>query len=302
MDLKRLNHFMTLAEERRFAAAAQRVHLSTAAFSRSIQSLEDSVGMRLFDRLPQGTVLTRAGEVLRRRAAALLAESRSLAHEIDLLKSGGAGELGIGAAPVPAVTLLPSLLAKLRPDGAKRVTKVRVGNLGQLLDRLELEEIDFCLGDPRLLVDAERYEMVPVGLQSSSLYCRPGHDLRARGVANVAALRHYGLALSALNAPLRARFSEDMGFDSPADFPQVLECDDFGMLARIVADSDLLGVLPSRCWHADATHLQPLQFEGGTLPLVRVHALWLQGHSLSPVAQRAVALAQEIGATLSEQR
>lgn len=290
---------MALAEEGRFAPAAQRVYLSTAAFSRSIQSLEDSVGMRLFDRLPQGTALTRAGEVLRRRAAALLAESRSLAHEIDLLKAGDAGDLGIGVGPVAAATLLPGLLAQLRPGGAKRLTKVRVGNLGQLLDRLELEEIDFCLGDPRLLVDAQRYEALPVSLQTSRLCCRPGHDLQTRGVCDAAALQRYGLALVALNASVRARFATDMGFSATGDFPQVLECDDFGMLARIVADSDLLGVLPSWRWNADTTPLQPLRFEGGSLPTVHVHAIWLKGRSLSPLAQRAVAVAQQIGATLS---
>jgi DNA-binding transcriptional LysR family regulator len=184
MDLKRLTHFIALAEEGRFAPAAQRVHLSPAAFSRSIQSLEDSVGMRLFDRLPQGTALTRAGQVLQRRAAELLFDSRCLAHEIDLLKSGEGGELALGAGPVAAATLLPELMVQLRRSSDKLVTKLRFGNVGQLLDRLELEDIDFCLGDPRLIVEIGQYQTTPIARQLAGLYCRPGHPLAALGVAD----------------------------------------------------------------------------------------------------------------------
>ena len=50
MDIRRLTHFIALAEEGRFAVAAERVHLSQAAFSRSIQALEQRMGLKLFDR------------------------------------------------------------------------------------------------------------------------------------------------------------------------------------------------------------------------------------------------------------
>ena len=68
MDTKRFNHFITLAEEGRFASAAARVHLSQAAFSRSIQTLEEQAGMRLFDRGAKGATLTEAGEFFLERA------------------------------------------------------------------------------------------------------------------------------------------------------------------------------------------------------------------------------------------
>ena len=50
MDLRRLAHLVALDDERHFARAAQRVHLSQPAFSRSIQTIESSLGMQVFDR------------------------------------------------------------------------------------------------------------------------------------------------------------------------------------------------------------------------------------------------------------
>jgi DNA-binding transcriptional LysR family regulator len=46
MDLKRLTHLLALADERHFGRAAERVHLSQPALSRSIQALESETGQR----------------------------------------------------------------------------------------------------------------------------------------------------------------------------------------------------------------------------------------------------------------
>src|SRR5205814_8278769 len=50
MDLRRFQHVVTLAEEGNFRRAAERVHLSQPAFSRSIQAAEGELGLPLFDR------------------------------------------------------------------------------------------------------------------------------------------------------------------------------------------------------------------------------------------------------------
>ena len=44
IDLRQLRHFIALAEQRSFVAAALTVNLSQSAFSRSIQALEHAAG------------------------------------------------------------------------------------------------------------------------------------------------------------------------------------------------------------------------------------------------------------------
>ena len=60
MDLKRWSHIVAVAERRSFARAAELVHLSQPALSRSIQAAEAELGLRLFDRGPAGVVATPA--------------------------------------------------------------------------------------------------------------------------------------------------------------------------------------------------------------------------------------------------
>jgi DNA-binding transcriptional LysR family regulator len=114
MDLRQLHHLIALAEEGRFARAAERVHLSHAAFSRSIKALETRLGVALFDRTPSGTHLTVAGETVLARARRLVFEDHCFERDVSLLRGGALGELSFGAGPIPAATLVPSLLVELR--------------------------------------------------------------------------------------------------------------------------------------------------------------------------------------------
>ncbi|WP_423767563.1 LysR family transcriptional regulator, partial [Escherichia coli] len=72
MDLRRLSHVVALADTLHFAHAAQAVHLSQPSFSRSIQAIEDDLGIRLFDRETGDVRPTPAGEFVIERARRLL--------------------------------------------------------------------------------------------------------------------------------------------------------------------------------------------------------------------------------------
>lgn len=87
VNSRRLGHLIALAEEGSFARAAERVHLSQPALSRSIQALEEEVGMKLFDRAARGVAMTAAGRLLVERARRVLFETRCLFRDVELLKA-----------------------------------------------------------------------------------------------------------------------------------------------------------------------------------------------------------------------
>ncbi|MDI7065621.1 LysR family transcriptional regulator, partial [Klebsiella pneumoniae] len=107
VNSRRLGHLIALAEEGSFARAAERVHLSQPALSRSIQALEEEVGMKLFDRAARGVAMTAAGRLLVERARRVLFETRCLFRDVELLKAHELGEVRIGLGPYAAVVLLP---------------------------------------------------------------------------------------------------------------------------------------------------------------------------------------------------
>src|SRR5687767_13169743 len=97
MDLRRMQHVIALAEERNFGRAADRVHLSQPAFSRSIQAAEDEWGMKLFDRGGAGGVkCTGAGAHLVERMRKVIGDWRALERDVFLYRDQQIGDLSIG--------------------------------------------------------------------------------------------------------------------------------------------------------------------------------------------------------------
>ena len=288
MDVKRLTHFIALAEEGRFSQAAARVHLSQAAFSRSIQHLEDQMGFRLVDRGAKGATPTPAGEVVLRRARELVFESRCLQRDIELVKQGDLGVIAIGAGPIPAAVLVPDMLCQLRATSPHLVLNVHMGSLDKLLVRLDAQELDFCLGDPRMIVRGDRYEMRLVGRQHGGLYCRKGHPLLRKRSITPDDLTRYGLAMVSVLPALLEPMAAAMGFASGTALPVAVACDDLHTLAHLVSRTDVLGVLPDSFARSHSPAIRRLKTGEAPTLYADAYAIWLKGRTLAPSARRAI--------------
>ena len=83
MDVAELQVFLTVAAERSFSRAAERLHRTQPAVSQAVRRLEEGIGERLFDRSSKGGHLTEAGELLlgyAQRLVQLKAEAEGAVH------------------------------------------------------------------------------------------------------------------------------------------------------------------------------------------------------------------------------
>jgi LysR family transcriptional regulator, benzoate and cis,cis-muconate-responsive activator of ben and cat genes len=72
MDLRQLRYFVTLANERNFSRAADRLHIAQPPLSRQIQQLEGEVGAELIDRSSRPLKLTEPGRLFYEQAVQVL--------------------------------------------------------------------------------------------------------------------------------------------------------------------------------------------------------------------------------------
>src|SRR3954449_12246279 len=132
MELRHLRYFVTIAEEKSFTRAAERLWVAQPGLSTQIRRLEEELGVKLFERHTRGVDLTEAGMVFLERArAALVAAEDARATGSDL-ESGLAGTLRLGLATGARAQLVPLLLehfAASRPDVEITVIESHGGTL-----------------------------------------------------------------------------------------------------------------------------------------------------------------------------
>ena len=108
MTLVQLRHLLALADSGSFSRAAEAVHLTQPALSRSIQTLEDELGQPLFDRLGRHSELTPFGRAMAVRARQVLDDADALRDHGRRLARGEAAELRLGLGSGPGAMLMRS--------------------------------------------------------------------------------------------------------------------------------------------------------------------------------------------------
>lgn len=88
--------------------------MSQPTVSEHIQSLEESFGIKLFDRLGRGMVLTKGGEILYSYAQRLLRLYQETQQAIDQFQGRMSGKLTIGGSTIPGTYILPMILGKFK--------------------------------------------------------------------------------------------------------------------------------------------------------------------------------------------
>src|SRR6201995_871858 len=111
MNLRHLSVFYGVAKAGSVNAAARLLHTSQPAVSREVRSLEERLGVVLFDRLPRGMQLTEAGQTLAAYAERIFGLEQAAERAIRGLADLEGGELTIGASNTLGLYLLPPAVA-----------------------------------------------------------------------------------------------------------------------------------------------------------------------------------------------
>lgn len=110
MTLVQLEYIVAVDTYRSFVAAAEKCYVTQPTLSMQIQKLEESLGVKIFDRSRQPIVPTEIGMKIIEQARVVLMESKKI-QEILLEKKGELeGELRIGVIPTVAPYLLPDVI------------------------------------------------------------------------------------------------------------------------------------------------------------------------------------------------
>ncbi|MBT8443232.1 MAG: LysR family transcriptional regulator [Gammaproteobacteria bacterium] len=139
MNWNDLSVFLAIAEQGSLAGAARDLKINHSTVFRRLNSLESDLDTRLFDRLPDGYVLTPVGERMRELALEVEAAIQSIEREVAGRDLEPCGTVRLTTAPNIARTIVPGVLKKLRRTHPQIIVETSVGDSDYDLNRREAD-------------------------------------------------------------------------------------------------------------------------------------------------------------------
>lgn len=145
IKFRHLDAFSAIARTQSFKIAAQELHLTQPAISKTLKELETILNVVLMERSRSGVSLTPEGEVFLQFAEQSTA---ALRHGLRSLQTGGAasGILRIGALPSVASSLLPRVACAFSAQSPDTILEVHEGPHLDLTTRLRRGGLDLVVG------------------------------------------------------------------------------------------------------------------------------------------------------------
>ncbi|WP_322881022.1 LysR substrate-binding domain-containing protein [Pandoraea sputorum] len=264
-DLTDLRLCLLVAEAGSITGGAERAHLTLASASARIRGLEETLGIALFVRHPQGVVPTPAGRALLAHARRVLLQIEQMRGELGEYATGLKGNVRIASNTVAMSEFLPDLLGTFLTEHPNVEIALREQTSPAVVQAVLEGAAD--IGVVSDWIELTGLETVPFRQDRLVIVTPPGHALAAReGVAFADVLDAEFIGLPAQSA--LAEHIDGHARRAGRAVHYRLRLHDFDSLCRAVATGAALGIVPLSAAHRSATVLNI-----GIVPLVDPWAL-----------------------------
>ncbi|MEY9383193.1 LysR family nitrogen assimilation transcriptional regulator [Bradyrhizobium japonicum] len=242
MELRQMQYFLCLAEEKNVTRAARQLNIVQPALSMQIAKLEAELGQKLFDRSVQGMNLTSAGEALVRLTAPIVRDAEYARQEMAQLGGRISGRVSVGLITSVAQSTMASSSATVASRYPEITLSACEGYTETLVDWVNTGQLDFALINvPRRKTPLSAHhimdeEMVFACRKDSPV--RPPPKLRFDHIAN------FDLVLPSKRHGLRLILDEHAAAIG-IDLRPRLELDTLPALCDVIATTDFATVLPT---------------------------------------------------------
>jgi DNA-binding transcriptional LysR family regulator len=298
MQLQSFRHLeiiRALAEHRHFGRAAKALGVSQPSLTRSLKQLEETLGVRLFERHDAVTP-TLFGRIVIERGESLLTGHSELLREIILMKGLDTGELTIAAGPFPAEISVQKAVGRLAALHPGLLLQLTTTDWTRVVEDILQGRVDLGLADISEAAHHPELETERVRSSHLSFYARKGHPLAGAAEIGLEQLMDYpwvGPTAPARISQAIEPAERPFGFFSDIHnrFRPRIVVDTISAARDVVIASDALAVtLPSLISEELAKGFCVLL--PAELPWMRLNYgfIWKRGRTHSPAAEKVMAL------------
>jgi LysR family pca operon transcriptional activator len=203
IKFRHLQTFLEVARQKSVGRAAEILHVSQPAVTKTIRELETELNAALFEKDGRGIRITRYGEVFLRHAGASVAAIQQGIDSVSRAQASSGPPLRIGALPTVSARIMPNAIQLFLDEKTGSPVKIVTGENQVLLEQLRVGVLDLVVG--RLAAPEQM-----VGLSFEHLYSeqvvfvvRRGHPLLEGKSFNFARIRDYTILMPTRGSVIR---------------------------------------------------------------------------------------------------
>ena len=241
LNYHHLQYFRMIVREGGVTRAAERLNLSQSTLSAQLRTLEESLGMRLFEREGRSLRLTPAGQVALEYAEDIFRSGDELRAWFGGQGKAGPQSIRVGAMSVLSKNLQFEIIRPLVMRGEVKVTVVD-GEFPALLERLKRHQLDVLLGNlPIAGVEAESVQVHLLREMPMYLVGRPPFKVPAKPFPEW--LDDLPLFLPSIRSPARVDF-DALLVRANVSPRTMAEIDDMALLRLLALSGAGLALVP----------------------------------------------------------
>jgi DNA-binding transcriptional LysR family regulator len=291
MEVRQLKIFRTLAEELNFTRTAEKVHTVQSNVTAQIKSLEEELGMPLFDRLGRRVALTDAGRRFQPFAEQALAAMEQGQRAIQA-GAEPSGPLRVGAPETVLTYRLPPVVRVFRKRFPHVELVFRPYSDASRVFKLESGKFDMAIQMSDTPPGAT-IESITLRTERVFLLADPEHPLASRPVVKPADLAGESLLLTESGCGYRLKLDRVLAMQNirPGN---VTEFSTVEAIKQCVMAGMGLAILPAIVVARELrpNQMKALRWAGPSLDIAS-HILWHKDKWISPAMQAFVELCKD---------
>jgi DNA-binding transcriptional LysR family regulator len=229
-----------LAKTGSFIKSSENLFVTQPALSRSIKSLEDELGAKLFDRQGRHTTLTAFGEEILRRSEVLLDLAKDIKETHRNFKNGLSGQIRIGMGSGPGALVMTKLLQHIAIHYPHLHIEVARGKTGMLIESLRARKLDALIINARSMKPSQDLKMEIIYETPGAFMVRKGHPLLKLKKVTIDDIRKYPIASTALSEETEKTIIDRYGKDANLDNLVNIKCSEISSLVEVSQHSNTI--------------------------------------------------------------
>ncbi len=294
MDLRQLRNVLAIFEKGSIGKAAEALHISQPALTKSLHRLEDELQVKLFERTSRGMTPTAYGECLYSHAQTVNIGIQNIRTNLQSLRSGLSGIVEVGAPPIIAPEVFPTALATLSKESPNVLVRLSTDLSPALIQKVVDGRLDF-------VVTFTATEVPPPGCMRRFLFndrlviaARVKHPIARSGRVSVREAAKYPWILPHQDNLHRHRLQ--LAFEAEGiPMPQpVIECNSVPFVKAAIQATDCIALVSRMSVKRDESSglIRTVELDSDFMTR-QIGLTWREDRGLSTAAQRLMQIVEK---------